>query len=373
MITGLLSGNSRPQRRHAATVTALAASASSSSAASAAAATTAAAAAASGASGTGGAAAAAMPRLIDIDAEMEAISRLFGMQLQSPAYNMVQGPLLQMLIIQAAYTGHGQKPPRLRPTFARAWRQPTRPLATAPDTRRLARDRPPARRPPATLKAREASPRCLGAEARLPHLWLALWCLPPRSPTPLIMLTPYESSCRGRYMKAAGLQQMAAMETLMRENFFTASISALVPGVGLMLAAGGGLKTLLRRLRSRLRSRRSLIKQLRTTLRDVERLLVASLSRHGAAPRDGDDGDGDDDGGGDGRGDGDSSDGRGSRGGDGGRDGAVGRGSRLVEIESGLLVISVHSLRQALEKYRVLLAPGERQSFVEVRVKEASK
>ena len=36
-----------------------------------------------------------------------------------------------------------------------------------------------------------------------------------------------------------------------------------------------------------------------------------------------------------------------------------------MEIESGLLVISVHSLRQALEKYRVLLAPGERQSLVE--------
>merc|ERR1740117_1056651 len=118
-------------------------------------------------------------------------------------------------------------------------------------------------------------------------------------------------------MKAAGLQQMQAMETLMRENFFTASISALVPGVGLMLAAGGGLKTLLRRLRSRLRSRRSLIKQLRTTLRDVERLLVASLSRHGAALR-GDEGDGDEGdegdggsggsgGGGGGGGDGDSS------------------------------------------------------------------
>ena len=106
---------------------------------------------------------------------------------------------------------------------------------------------------------------------------------------------------------------------------------------------------------------------------------MASLSRHGAAPRDDDgdgggggDGGGDGDGGsggsgGSGGGDGDSSDGRGSRGGGGGRNGAVGRGSRLVEIESGLLVISVHSLRQALEKYRVLLAPGERQSFVEVR------
>ena len=46
-------------------------------------------------------------------------------------------------------------------------------------------------------------------------------------------------------MKAAGLQQMAAMETLMRENFFTASITALVPGVGLMLAAGGGQRSLL--------------------------------------------------------------------------------------------------------------------------------
>ena len=100
-------------------------------------------AAAAAASGARGGAAAAMPRLIDIDAEMEAISRLFGMQLQSPAYNMVQGPLLQMLIIQAAYTGHGQKPPRLRPTFARAWRQPTRPLATAPDTL------PPSQGPPA--------------------------------------------------------------------------------------------------------------------------------------------------------------------------------------------------------------------------------
>ena len=35
--------------------------------------------------------------------EMASISRLFEVQLQSPAYNMVQGPLLQMLIIQAAY------------------------------------------------------------------------------------------------------------------------------------------------------------------------------------------------------------------------------------------------------------------------------
>ena len=46
-------------------------------------------------------------------------------------------------------------------------------------------------------------------------------------------------------MKAAGLQQMAAMATLMRENFFTASISALVPGVGLMLAAGGARRSML--------------------------------------------------------------------------------------------------------------------------------
>ena len=62
-------------------------------------------------------------------------------------------------------------------------------------------------------------------------------------------------------MKQQLLQQMSAMDTLLRENFFTASISALVPGVACMLALGGGLRNLISRVRSRRRSRRSLIKQ----------------------------------------------------------------------------------------------------------------
>ena len=194
-----------------------------------------------------------------VEGEMGAISRLFEVQLQSPAYNMVQGPLLQMLIIQT------------------------------------------------------------------------------------------------QYMKQQLLQQMAAMDTLLRENFFTASLAALLPGSALILATISALRGLLRRLRSRRRSRRSLVKQVRSVLRDVERLLIASLSRHHAPPSPPPPGAGATT--------------------SGGADAAAassssaaaeldGRG-RLSEVESGLLVISVHALRQALESYRVLLAPGERQSLVE--------
>ena len=199
-----------------------------------------------------------------VEGDMAAISRLFEVQLQSPAYNMVQGPLLQMLIIQT------------------------------------------------------------------------------------------------QYMKQQLLQQMAAMDTLLRENFFTASLAALLPGSALILATISALRGLLRRLRSRRRSRRSLVKQVRSVLRDVERLLIASLSRHHAPPPPPP-----------------PPPPLSATATAGGADAAaasspssfsaaeMGGPGRLSEVESGLLVISVHALRQALEAYRVLLAPGERQSLVE--------
>ena len=113
---------------------------------------------------------------------MAAMSVLFAQQMQSPAYNIVQGPLLQLLLIQT------------------------------------------------------------------------------------------------QYMKRELLRQMHALDTLLRENFFTASMSALLPGV---LAFGGVftlISRLLRKLRSRRRSRRSLVKQVRSVMRDAERLLIRNIA-----------------------------------------------------------------------------------------------
>jgi hypothetical protein len=162
-----------------------AASEAASEAIAAAAATTAATeAATAAASGASRGAAAVMPRLIDIDAEMEAISRLFGMQLQSPAYNMVQGPLLQMLIIQAAYAGHGQKGPCLaaaHPTTChRARRPPDSSGATLYPGATLNPQGPRGEPPPPGCRC-EAAP------------WLAPWYPPQGRPTPLIMLAPHPS------------------------------------------------------------------------------------------------------------------------------------------------------------------------------------
>ena len=83
-----------------------------------------------------------------------------------------------------------------------------------------------------------------------------------------------------QYMKRELLRQMSAMDTLLRQNFFTASMSALLPGA---LAIGSAL-VVLRKLAgkllfSRRRSRRSLVLQLRTVMRDTERLLLRSLAR----------------------------------------------------------------------------------------------
>ena len=71
---------------------------------------------------------------------------------------------------------------------------------------------------------------------------------------------------------------------------------------------------------SRRRSRRSLVKQVRSGLRDVERLLIRNLH----APR-----------------------------------------GRLPDEETGFLVISLYTLRAALDRHRVLFAPGERAALIE--------
>ena len=121
-----------------------------------------------------------------------------------------------------------------------------------------------------------------------------------------------------QYMRCELLQQMAAMDTVLRQNQLTASMSALLPGaigVAIVLTA---TRRLWRRLRSRRRSRLSLMKQIRSILLDIERLLMrsrASGSKH------------------------------------------------LLQIDLGSLVIGLHALRRAIHRHRVLLTCGERQSL----------
>ena len=229
----------------------------------------------------------------ELEGSMAAMSALFAQQMASPAYNMVQGPLLQLLLIQT------------------------------------------------------------------------------------------------QYMKREMLRQMNAMDTLLRENFFTASMSALLPGAIALGSACVVLRRLSQKLLfSRRRSRRSLVKQVRSVLRDAERLLIRSLSQQkrvlglGGVPTID-------------RGAGAHvSDGR--RGGGahaadayapgGGRSPPCGAASdaagvadaatalmpsppppaaRLGDVDTGLLVISLHVLRQTLERSKGLLSVGERSSLFE--------
>lgn len=157
-------------------------------------------------------------------AELEAMSRLFVQQMQSPAYNMARGPLLQLLLIQT------------------------------------------------------------------------------------------------QYMRRELLLQMGAMDTLMAQNYLTATISAMLPGAMALTVLVAALRRLARRLRSRRRSRASLLKQVRSVLRDAERLLLRSLA---------------------------------------------GRCERLSQVDLGLLVISLHAMRQTVLRHRVLLSVGERHQLWE--------
>ena len=123
-----------------------------------------------------------------------------------------------------------------------------------------------------------------------------------------------------QYMRGELLHQMAAIDQLLRENAFTASMTALMPAALMSFYALTAVREMLRMLRSRRRSRRSLVKQVRSGLRDVERLLIRNLH----APR-----------------------------------------GRLPDEETGFLVISLYTLRAALDRHRVLFAPGERAALIE--------
>ena len=123
-----------------------------------------------------------------------------------------------------------------------------------------------------------------------------------------------------QYMRRELIKQMSAMDTLLRSNYFTASMSALLPGVLALSLTCMGLLGVVRRCRSRNRSRWWLHKQVRAVLHDAERLLLRGLS-----------------------------DGR----------------TSLLHTELGLLVIGLHRLRQGLRRYRSLLQRGEMERLLE--------
>ena len=175
-----------------------------------------------------------------MNAELNSLSRLFEQQMRSPAYNLIQGSLLQLLIIQT------------------------------------------------------------------------------------------------QYMRLELLEQMGAMDTLLRENYFTASMAALVPGVAAIGGVLAVMRKLLRTLVSRRRSRRSLVKEVRDVLRAAERQLIEQLGRTRIEEVEGQEG-----------------------------AGAVRLQKKLDEMSTGLLVMSLHGIRQAIYRHRFLLASWERTSLLE--------
>lgn len=64
-----------------------------------------------------------------------------------------------------------------------------------------------------------------------------------------------------QYMKRELMRQMTAMDIVLRENLFTASMSALLPGAIALGSALAAVRRIAKKLRSRRRSRRSLLKQ----------------------------------------------------------------------------------------------------------------
>ena len=155
-----------------------------------------------------------------------------------------------------------------------------------------------------------------------------------------------------QYMKREMLRQMNALDTLLRENLFTASMSALLPGVLAVGAATTVVRRFIRVIRSRRRSRRSLVKQVRSVMRDAERLFIRNIALGASAA---------------------SPSASGRLGGGGGTlgggyalGGAYARARvMLSDVDTGLLVISLHVLRQTVERHKELLSSGERASFFE--------
>lgn len=78
-------------------------------------------------------------------------------------------------------------------------------------------------------------------------------------------------------LKKEVFEMMAALDTLMRENYFTASMMAMMPGGLALSAVLLGLWRVGRKVSGRVarkHSRRFVQKRMRNTLRDIERLLL---------------------------------------------------------------------------------------------------
>lgn len=154
-----------------------------------------------------------------VEKQLQAISRLFEKQAGSAVYNLVSGDLVEIMCAR-----------RRAPPSARARARREREAEVRGLSRIAAASPPPARR--------------------------------------LIQMS---------LLKKEVFEMMAAIDQLMRENYFTASMMAAVPGT---LAVGAVLMVLwkgVRKMRarwSRKHSRRSVQKMMRQSLRDIERLLL---------------------------------------------------------------------------------------------------
>jgi hypothetical protein len=141
-------------------------------------------------------------------------------------------------------------------------------------------------------------------------------------------------------LKKEVFEMMAALDQLMRENYFTASMMAAVPGT---LAVGSVVYLfwkLVRKMRarwSRKHSRRSVQKMLRQSLRDIERLLLRyhqpTPASEAGAPAD---------------------------------EGGRGRTPDLLTLQDrGVLVLELHNLLQCVRHHLHLFEHADMQNLVE--------
>uniref|UniRef100_A0A7S0P364 Nuclear control of ATPase protein 2 n=1 Tax=Calcidiscus leptoporus TaxID=127549 RepID=A0A7S0P364_9EUKA len=121
-------------------------------------------------------------------------------------------------------------------------------------------------------------------------------------------------------MRSEMLEQMAVMDQLVRENFFTAQMSALLPGVLSISSLLYALRRLLRSIRSHRRSRGYVVKKVQKVVRNAERLLLAALAAGHA---------------------------------------------ELPDADTGLLLMGLDELRRSLERHGMLLGRDEREALLE--------
>jgi hypothetical protein len=141
-------------------------------------------------------------------------------------------------------------------------------------------------------------------------------------------------------LKKEVFEMMAALDQLMRENYFTASMMAAVPGtlaVGTVLLALWKLVRKMRARWSRKHSRRSVVKMVRQSLRDIERLL---LRYHLPPP---------------------------SAGASGAATGDAQRATphQLTHQDRGLLVLELHNLLECVSHHLHLFENSDMQNLVE--------